>query len=274
MELDTMYVIRKLKPDRNFLMLLIPLSTLVVGAFLWAFVSLEAAFYFFAVFFWVYALYSFLTFARTGNSGFVVSALYQASAGWFLFTNPILLHRKSPVTVFFLVLTLFFLVWLIFLIVTKKIKWRGREVLELAAAPVEKMDNGYTPRPLPAGKTEFTQRQILAFAEFARKNLIAVTYVGKDKVVFVPVMEGRELGFILGLKSDYTAETWVIFDFNGNVSVNISHRDYLEYQQAFAFDQLCESLGNLFVEFMELFQRGEGVRIIDRTDALRTPYYS
>jgi hypothetical protein len=157
---------------------------------------------------------------------------------------------------------------------TKKIKWRGREVLELAAAPVDDAGNGYTSRPLPAGKTEFSQRQIMEFAEFARRNLIAVSYVGKDKVVFVPVMMGTEFGFILGLKSDYTDETWVSFDFEGNVTVNISHRDYLNYKEALSFDQLCSSLGNLFIEFIEMYLRGEGVRIIDRMDSVGIGVFS
>ena len=87
-------------------------------------------------------------------------------------------------------------------------------------------------------------------------------------------MTGRENGFILGMKSDYTDETWVAFDNNGNVSVNISHRDYLEYKEALAFDQLCESLGNLFVEFVEMYHRGEGVRIIDRLNAVGVSIFS
>jgi hypothetical protein len=170
--------------------------------------------------------------------------------------------------------TLFFLAWLIYLTATKKIKWRGREILELAAVPVDETGNGYTSRPLPAGKTEFTRRQVTEFAEFARQNLISVIYVGKEKVVFVPVMMGREFGFILGLKSDYTDETWIAFDFDGDVSVNIAHRDYLNYKEALSFDQLCDSLGNLFVEFMDIYQRGEGVRIIDRMDAVGIGIFS
>ncbi len=175
---------------------------------------------------------------------------------------------------FAVVLTIVFLVWLILLAATKKIKWRGREVLEMAAAPVEETGNGYTSRPLPAGKVEFSQQEIMEFAHFARRNLIAVSYVGKDKVIFVPVMMGREGSFILGLKSDYTDETWVSFDFDGNVTVNISHRDYLEYTEALSFNQLCTSLGNLFIDFIETYHRGEGVRIIDRMNALRVGVFS
>ena len=271
-----MYLIRRLKPDRNYNFILIPFGVLVVGAFLGAFIGLQAAFSFAAIFFWVYASYSILTYIRTGNAGFVVVALFQFSAGLVTFATPGGAFRgESPGIVLFLVaLEIFFVVWLVILTATKRIKWRGREILEMAAAPIEDIGNGYTPRPLPAGKTEYTKAQILEFAEFTRCNLIAATYVGRGKVVFVPVMVGREFGFIVGLKRDYTDETWVAFDFEGKVTVNISHRDYLEYKESFAFDQLCESLGTLFVEFIETYHRGEGVRIIDRMNALKIPYYS
>ena len=98
--------------------------------------------------------------------------------------------------------------------------------------------------------------------------------MGKDKVVFVPITAWREFPFIMGLKSDYTDETWVAFDFNGDVSVNISHRDYLNYNEELSFDKLCESLGNLFIEFMVMFQRGEGTRIIDRMNTIGVSPFS
>jgi hypothetical protein len=270
-----MYTIQKLKPDRDFTMLLVPFAILVAAALIGALFELQVALYFLTLVFWLYALYSFITFLRTKNSGFVVASLYQTFASLVIFSRPANTRgRPEPLTIFFVACMLFFIVWLIILTLTKRIKWRGREVLELAAIPVEDVGNGYTSRPLPAGKTELTQDQFMGFAEFALKNLIAVTYVGKDKVVFVPVMMGKEFGFIMGLKNDYTDETWVAFDFEGNVSVNISHRDYLNYKEALSFDQLCESMGNLFIEFVELFLRGEGVRIIDRMDAVGISYFS
>lgn len=272
-----MYVIHKLKPDRNFYIILLPFASFLVAAFLYFVVSMEAAFIFFAVFFWGYALYSLLTTVRTHNLSFLVAVFYQVSLGFMALSFPQSINNREqmkPMMWFLISIVMFFLVWLIILMITKKLKWRGREILELAALPVDDIGNGYTARPLPSGKTEFTHRQIMEFAEFARRNLIAVSYVGKDKVVFVPVMAGREFRFILGLKADYTDETWVALDFDGGVSVNISHRDYLEYKESLAFDKLCESLGNLFVEFMEMYQRGEGVRIIDRMNAVGISVFS
>jgi len=270
-----MYVIHKLKPDRSVTGLVPAIIALTCGALLGIFFGWRIAYIFIAFFFWVYALYSFWAFVRTMNSGFLIATLYQVFAGITLFTSSSIRSvERSTTTMFAVLCTIFFLIWLIYLMITKKIKWRGREVLELAAAPIEEIGNGYTARPLPAGKTEFTQHQIMEFAEFARRNLIAVSYTGKDRVVFVPVMMGREFPFIVGLKSDYINETWVAFDYDGNISVNISHRDYLEYRESLAFDKLCESLGNLFVEFIEMYQRREGVRIIDRMNAVGIGIFS
>ena len=269
-----MYSIRKLKPDRSFYGLLFPFVVLAIGALFGLLLNPEAPFlytlaYTLAMFFWIYALYSFLVFVRTRNPGFIVVTLFQVSSGAMVFLIPGRIGESGdPMVIFFIFLTLLFFIWIIILFFTKKIKWRGREILEMAAGPVDDTESGYTARPLPAGKTEFTKEQIIQFAKFAMSHLIAVPYIGKDKVVFVPVMPGREFPFIMGLKSDYTDETWVAFDFDGDVSVNISHRDYLNYSEELSFNQLCESLANLFIDFMEMFQRREGTRIIDRMNTI------
>ncbi len=38
------------------------------------------------------------------------------------------------------------LAWLIYLLITRKTKWKGREVLELAAMPVEETSDGFIDR--------------------------------------------------------------------------------------------------------------------------------
>lgn len=271
-----MYTIHKTRQGRNIYMILLPLAVLVVTALIGVAFGRRMAFIFLGAFFWAYAVYSLLTFVRTQNTGFIVVALFQVCAGiqtQLVFpTN--LNQPQMEVGILLMACTFFLLVWVIILATSKKLKWRGRDILELAAAPVEDIGNGYTPRPLPAGKTDFTQRQIMEFDNFARRNLLAVSYVGKDKIVFVPVADGQEFPFILGLKGNYTDETWVAIDYSGNVSVNISHRNYMEYKESFAFDQLCASLANLFIEFITMHQRGEGVHIIDRLDAMNIPWHS
>ena len=269
-----MYRIQKLKPDRSITGLIPAVSALTIGALLGVTFGKVLGYTFIAIFFWAYAVYAFIGLIRTMNYGFLIQFFYLFFGGIVVFSFGISDGSESTVTKLSMVFTLFFLFWLVYLVVTKKIKWRGREVMELAASTVDDTGSGYTPRPLPTGKTEFSQDQILEFTNFARRHLIAVPYIGKDKVVFVPVMMGREFGFIVGLKNDYTDETWISFDFEGNVSVNISHRDYLNFKEDLSFDQLCSSLGNLFIEFVEIYLRGEGVRIIDKMDSVGIGIFS
>ena len=66
------------------------------------------------------------------------------------------------------------------------------------------------------------------------------------------------------LKSTYESLVSELKDQIQKQEVNIKN-----FQEALSFDKLCESLGHLFIEFAELHQRGEGVRIIDRMNALR-----
>ena len=139
-------------------------------------------------------------------------------------------------------LMMIFLVWMIYLFINKKLKWRGREILEMAAEPVDEIADGYTARPLSTGKIEYSQKDIIAFADFTHQNLIAITYIEKDKVVLVPVKMGEEFNAILGFRADYTPSTWVAFDHQGGVSVNISRKDYLNYKENLSFDQLYDFL--------------------------------
>lgn len=271
-----MYTIRKLRPDRSFGMILVPLFVLVVCAVAATFFGVGAAYVVGGAVFLAFAAFSLLAFIRTRNAGFVVVALFQASAALAAFVAAPGFDDGSfsRVVLLFVGSMVFFAIWTLFLAATKRIKWRGREILELAAASVDQVGNGYTARPLPVGRTEYSRPQIVAFADFARRNLIAATYVGADRVAFVPVPEGRQTAYILGLRRDYADQTWVTITFEGDVAASISKRDYLEFREALSFDQLCASLGNLFVEFLDLHRRGDGARAIDRLDALGLPYYS
>jgi hypothetical protein len=171
-------------------------------------------------------------------------------------------------------ITVSFLLWVIVLNVTRRTKWRGREVFELAAQNVEDVADGFTSRPLPVGKVEASKTYILSFAEFLKRNLIAMPYIEELRVILVPVMMGREHGFLFRRYIDYRDKTWVSIDFQGNVSVNISRNDYLNYQENYSFDQLCDGMGKVFIDFFEMYRKGEEIRIINRLNSLRINVFS
>ena len=87
--------------------------------------------------------------------------------------------------------------------------------------------------------------------------------------MFVLALPGNDLPYLFGLRTDYLDDTWVAIDFDGNVSVNITEKDYLLFKQDLNFDQLCQSLGDVFIEFLDLSRQGRESQIIDRMNALR-----
>jgi hypothetical protein len=168
---------------------------------------------------------------------------------------------------FFILLVVTF--WLFYLVFNRKAKWKGREVFELASLPIDTSMNGFTGRPRPSGKAEYTLNQLKGFAEFLQKNLIAMPFKEDKQIVLVPVRMGDEFAFILHPAGFRQSRSWIAFDFHGNVTVNISKKDYLFYREELTFDQLCDNMGNLFIEFMEMYKKGEADRIIYRLDELK-----
>ena len=273
-----MFHTRKLKPDRSIGGALVPLAIVLIFGLSALIFDIPVALFVFTLMLWVYALYSLYVFIRTGNLGHLAVCLYQVFLGLMAAIVSLNFEGKpfpdAKFGVAWITGVVVFGIILVYLAATKKIKWRGREVFELAAESVEQVGNGYTSRPRPVGKVEYAKQEILAFARFITRNLIAIAYVGPKGITFVPVKMGDEYTFLLRLGEAYREATWVSFDFDGDVAVHISQSDYLDYQEPLSFDRLCESLGQLFVEFAELHQKGEGVRIIDRMDALRISIFS
>lgn len=75
--------------------------------------------------------------------------------------------------------------------------------------------------------------------------------------------------FWMRLKKDYRYATHVAIDHDGQMAVRISERDYSRYQQEFTFDRLCAALGNLIVDFLEMYRNGKSSEIIERMDVLK-----
>jgi hypothetical protein len=137
-----------------------------------------------------------------------------------------------------------------------------RKILELAAKNVTDSADGYTTRPLHAGKSEFSQGEIIGFARFLEDNAIAIPYQDSDGIIlsFPEDWLGRKYDAF----GSYLDDTRISFDNDGNVSATISRKDYMKYNDQLTFDQLCESLGRLFIYFLELYKKGDTDKIIER----------
>ena len=67
----------------------------------------------------------------------------------------------------------------------------------------------------------------------------------------------------------YADETYLIFNEDGKVSVQIAEKHYTKYNEQYTFDQLCASLGNLIISYFEQYKQGKGKSIIQQMNRLK-----
>jgi len=274
-----MYVTRRLKPDGPWPGLAYPLVigpsilvTAVIG-------GPELLFPVAGALALVGAIYTFVfSYLKTRSWPTLVAVAYQLSVAVLCFSvmGPVLRGRKpSPIHALPLIFVIPLGITIAALVISKKGKWRGRELLELAAQPVEASTVvGYTSRPRPVGTVDITPRELEAFTDFVKRETIALPRQDGNRTVFVLVQTGHEPAHVLGMRDDLEKETWVAIDDEGNVSAHIAMREYMLYREDLDFDELCVSLGQVFIDFLELYREGRSVRIMDRLNAMPVGFMS
>jgi hypothetical protein len=266
-----MYYQRKLRRDFRITGFIPAIICICIGALIGIFIGLKAAIFSVSVFFVLYAIFSLWIFFRTRNQSYLAASAWQFMFGLFLATNtrfkliPGIDSAISGLIAFFLIAST---IWLFYLLFTRRAKWKGREVFELASLSIEPQPDGFTERPHPAGKAEYTRSELNGFAEFLSKNLIAMPYIEENRIVFVPVKMEYEFSYIFNPEKFKQTRSWIAFDYQGNVTVNVSKRDYIGYKEELSFDQLCDNLGKLFIEFMKYYRKGEAERILYKLNEL------
>lgn len=256
----------KLRPDRNITGIIIPLSMLPIFGIVTLIYDVLVGMRVVGGMVFLYTIFYLYVFLRTRDYHQLLLSIWAAFLGVMIYIN---WRSKPEYELIYALGVIFFGVLIAFFLFNRRLKWRGREIFELAAEKVEAGDNGYTSRPRPVGKVEYSARQLHDFAAFTARHLIALPYISSQNITLVPVKMGEEYGRLLGLSGDYREASWINFDLNGEVSVRISQKDYLDYREPLAFDQLCASFGQVFIDFLDLFVKGEGVRVLDRLDDLK-----
>jgi len=223
----------------------------------------DAFYYVLCVMPFLAALAHFVSLLRTKNLGHLVPMLFYVFMV-LIFFPPLAFGQLTRLILAAVAMLLF--IGEIAVLSSKRINWRYREILELAALPVDESADGFTPRAFPVGKAQYTKEELKGFSRFLIKHVIAFPFVEKSRVVFV--IPENMFAYMLLLKRSYQKDTHVTFDYEGNVSVTIAKKDYQKYKEEFTFDQLCASLGNLFIEFLELYIKGKSKEIIDKLNAI------
>ncbi|MEN8224270.1 MAG: hypothetical protein ABFS05_02820 [Bacteroidota bacterium] len=213
------------------------------------------------------AMLSLVILIRTGNPYYIVTVVAQLAGTCLLLMITLLdIVDYKPYFIAVAGLMVVFMTLMLIFILQRKMKWRTREVLEMAASPVNESNNGFTNRPLQVGKANYSLAELKAFSSFLRKNLIAIPVKESDRIVFVVNMP---LGRVLLFNRRYRDRSWVSFDHEGNVIAHITQEDYFLFKDQLTFDQLCESLGKQFIRFFQDHNSGAGQKIIEQFDAMK-----
>jgi hypothetical protein len=271
-----MFSTRKLRADTSLVGIGQPIIALLIFAIIWAFSGITMGLVFMAFVYLFYAMISLISLIRMGNPWYMATLIFQLTIFLFALTAPeigLYAIDKESFKPLMLILFIEFAV-LAYILATGKLKWKGREILELAAMNIQETNNGYTERPRPLGQIDARPGDLFGFCKYLKTHLIAVSYSESHQTVIVPIMMGNEYKLPLGLSSDYSQSTRIIIDKENNVSAVISKKDYLKYKEALSFDQLCESLGSLFIVFFEHYKRGEEVRIMHEVSKIKIGPFS
>ncbi len=266
-----MYGQSKLQPEFSVIGLAQPFIALVIFALVWGFFGITSALTGMAIIFGIYGLISLTYLRRTENLWYLATFAFQTSTILLLLLNPKLGIFPIRTSSFgaLIILMVVLIILMLYIIIAKKLKWRGREILELAAQKVSDTSNGFTERPKPLGKVDFTTPELTGFTLFLKSNLILWPIEEADRILFIPISVGDEYRLPLGFSSNYSENTWIAIDKAGNIAVQISKKDYIRYKETLAFDQLNESLGQLFIDFFETYKRKEEARIIYELNRVR-----
>jgi len=257
-------MLRKLKPDRGIQGLIPAIASLLIFFFVAFVLNVSVAFNVLGAIMIFYAfIFGFWSFIKSTNYYFLISAFYLLTFGTLLILFDLPHDFNGPAPKFIdelkvgLLFVYFFLFWLMYVSYQKKLKYRGREIMELAAWDVEEGPESYTERP-----------------NYLKKILVCYPFQEENRLIMVPIKYGAEFELLYKPNYDYLSKTWISFDFDGQVSVHISRKDYLDYKDDLAFDHLCESLGQLFITFADFYMKGNKVRILDRLNSVKIGLFS
>lgn len=133
----------------------------------------------------------------------------------------------------------------------------SRRLFRLASERICQTSEGFTERLYSAGKVECGKDELLGFARILHSYYVARPFYYENYIALAFSMNTS----ILAIK-EVTEVSHIILDYNGNIRVKISEKDYRDYKERLSFDQLCSSMANIFIRFLDYYQKGLESRIV------------
>lgn len=156
----------------------------------------------------------------------------------------------------FLVIALLVVIFWSTLYSQERLEINTRRLFKLAVSIIVDVSEGYTNRPLSYGKLDYTQDELFGFINYIKSNYIG-TVITRDSINYITFSLGTST--LVGLNPD--KYSYVSFDNTGKVAVNIFEYDYNQYKQKYSFDQLCNTMGEVMVRFLDYYIDGHESRI-------------
>lgn len=133
----------------------------------------------------------------------------------------------------------------------------SRRLFRLASERIYEVSDGFTERPFAAGKVSTSKDELLGFTRFLHGNYIVRPFYYENHICLAFSMNKS----LLVIREE-SSVSHIIIDFDGNIRVKISGKDYSDYKERLSFDQLCSSMANIFVRFHDYYNDGYESRII------------
>ncbi len=137
-----------------------------------------------------------------------------------------------------------------------KLEKYARRIFKTAARTVYSATNGFTSRPYSAGHAEFTREQIIGFTHYLSGKIIVFPVYRENGIYLTFSMRRSPLSI-----HDPSEISYVNFDYEGKITVHISAKDYNRYKEELSFDQLCESMSDVFKRFLNYYINNQESRI-------------
>ena len=146
----------------------------------------------------------------------------------------------------------------------ERFELNSRRLFRLAAERLYETSDGFTGRPYSAGKINITKDELLGFVRFLHGNYIVRPFYLEETVSITFSMNTSLL-----VIHDPSEVSQVILGHDGTVVVKITEKDYRDYRERLSFDQLCASMANVFMRFLDYYQKGLESRIVTELKSAR-----
>ena len=255
---------RKLKPDRSIFGPIQPVIVLIIFGLTLVIWGIKIALIVLVLVYLLYFVFTMYAFFRVKNYYFLTAAFFQIMAAvLFTFSKIGPMPLSEDMVRGILIIMIASMVMAGYALLSGKLKWWGREIFELAAQDVQIDPETFTERPKPSGKIVYRRDDLFGFAHYYQKSLLGLCKRENNTLIFIPVKMSDWANALYNPSYNYKDHSYVAIGFDGSVSTFISKKDYLDYKEDLAFDQLTASLSNLHLDFFEWYQAGKEIRIKD-----------